>query len=229
MRAPFPRFRRGPVEVTAPMKPHALLGATVVLLLALALVAGRWVSGYFVRLELFGSLSPFVELGALLALVLFAGATVALAGLGKHSLRQKTILAAIVLAVASTPWLAPWRVKGFEHRMTQTSDAEWLMLADDARRLLRATTADSQLPRHPDHEWNRRHVAKLAEAHPVLRLGEFPPKLFVSEDLVGVYWGSGLVGTLAVDIRSDPSGEPPAAGGQFRSKAATAHIAITWE
>lgn len=211
------------------MKSPAISGAVAVILLSAASVAGLWVSGYFILLVPLGVFSPFVELAIALALIVLAVASAILVGVSKRPLHQRMILAIGVLTFASLPWTAPWRLKGFESRVKQTSDTEWIRLADDARDLLRASTADGRLPRQPGLDWNRRYVAELAGSHPILRLGEFPPKLFVAEHSVGVYWGSGLVGTLAVDISSEASSEPPASSGSFRRKRVSDHVTLAWE
>ncbi len=211
------------------MKLLTFFAVVVVFLLSVASVAGLWLSGYFILLIPFGLFSPFAELGLALALIFFAIASVILVGLGKHSSHQRMIVALGVLVIASLPWATSWRINGFEFRIKQTSDADWLTLADDARTLLRGSTADGQLPRHPGLHWNRQYVVKLAESHPVLRLGDFPPKLFVDEDSVGIYWGSGLIGTWAVDISSEPSSEPPVSDGYFTRRRVSDHVTLTWE
>lgn len=211
------------------MKLSTIVSVVVVFLLSGASAAGLWVSGYLILLAPLGVFSPFGEIALALGLILSAAASAILVSVGKRSLRQRVILAIGVLAMASLPWTTPWRLNGFESRVKQTSDAEWLKIANDARDLLRATAPDGQLPRHPDSNWNRKYVAKLAESHSVLRLGDFPPKLFVTDDSVGVYWGSGLIGTLAVDISTEPSSEPPASDGFFRRKRISKHVTLTWE
>ncbi len=53
--------------------------------------------------------------------------------------------------------------------------------------------------------------------------------LFVAEDSVGVFWGSGLIGTLAVEVSSDPNREPAAFDGFFSRRKISDHITLVWE
>jgi len=211
------------------MKTLAIWSIVLAALLSVALAAGLWTSGYFIVLAPFGVLSPFAELALFLALILLAVASAALLLAGKRPLPQRVLFVLCVMAMASLPWAAPWQLQGFQSRIKQMSDAEWLQIADDARDLIRASTADGQLPRGPDHNWNRQYVAQLVDSHDVLGLGDFPPKLFVSEDAVGIYWGSGLIGTLAVEVYSAPTREEPVSGGFHKRKSLSDHVALVWD
>lgn len=211
------------------MRRLAIACVVVLGLLSAVVVSGLWASGYHIRLVPFGRFSPFAELALFGALMLFALASLILVVVARLPRLRRAILVVAILAMTWLPWAAPWRLMGFESRILGTRDEAWLKLADDARSLMRASTPDGQLPRHPGVHWNRQYVARLAEAHPVLRLGDFPPKLFVGEDSFGVYWGSGLIGTLAVDISSSARSDPPAPDGYFGRKRVTGHVTLVWE
>lgn len=179
-----------------------------------------------------GLWTPFAVLGIVFVLVLLALSSIIHLGVGKEPFRQRLAFSAgaiVALAIAVLPWATSLKVKAFEFRVKQTSESEWLRLAEDARRLVRASSEDGQLPSRPDNDWNRGYVRYLADSHPILRLGDFPPKLFVTEEMVGVYWGTGLIGTLAVDVSFAPSAGGPEFDGFFRRKEVSDHLAIVWE
>lgn len=202
------------------------LFATLVrrLLLSAAFVLAKWLSGYFI--------SPLASVGismicVLSSIVVAAGAISHLIA-GQRVLRQRVSIFLGTLAIASLPFLASFDLEGFEYRIRQVSESEWLEIAGNARSLILASSDDGKLPRHPVRNWNREYVEQLANSYPILKLGDVTPKLFVGEDNVGVYWGSGVVGTLAVDISSTSIDQPYVSDGFFQRKKIYDHVALVW-
>lgn len=184
--------------------------------------------GYLIRLAPLGIFTPayyFIFFAALLTLVVLS---LVVAIRVQRPAIQRVALVLVVLAIAYLPFAAAFSLKGFEYRVRQTSDASWLKLAVDAQAMLRASTSNHQLPRYPGQNWNRHFVVKLAEEHSVLKLGDFPPKLFVNEDSVSIDWGSGLIGTRAVHIstiRNAAALNPSVVG----TKRISDVVTISWE
>jgi hypothetical protein len=208
------------------MKTSSLVG--IILVLSGTLALEIWESGYFMRLAPFGAYTPFVTLGLLLAIPIVAATATLKAIRAKRPAIHRAGMVAVIVAIALLPLFTPSGVSGFERRIRQTSDAEWLRPAVDVQRMLCDSTTKRQLPCSSDRHRNRRIAMKLAQTHPVLRLGEFPPRLYAGENSVDVSWGNGLNGTLAVHITTNPAAEvrTPSNG---REKRISDVVRISWD
>ena len=169
------------------------------LALSFGLMAMQWTSGYFVRLLPLSIFTPVVMLVAFLLLAMLTLGALAFLCVGKRRFRDRAAFAAAILVAAILPFPTSLQLAGFEFRIRQTPEADWQRLADDARRLKHLS--DSGQPGvGRGKQWNRHIVEGLANSHPIVSFGDFPPKLSIRESHVGVYWGSGMIGTLAVEI-----------------------------
>lgn len=201
-----------------------LVTISSILLTSMAFALAKWVSGYLI----YPLISGLISMASVIAAMLMVAGAVIYLGFGrKLALRQRAAVLAGTFAIAILPFAMPYELLGFEFRVRQTSQPEWLEIADDARSLILAASGNGQLPRGPIHDWNREYVKQLAGSHPVLAAGDYTPKLFVAPDCVGIYWGSGIVGTLAVEISSSP--EVLASDGFFQRRRIDDHIALVWE
>lgn len=203
---------------------RALAFAGLLLLMAL-LATGKWLTGYLVRpLD-----HVFVSMAAgLLSLSLASIALIHL-GLGRRPLPKRVAFCVAALTLAALPVLGPSKIDGFECRMRQTGEAEWLAIADEARALIRAASADGRLPRAPLKDWNRPYTRQLSATHPVLTLGDSTPRLFVTEEHVSIDWGSGITGSLVVEVTATPPNQKYVAGGLYRERRIYEHVSLVWE
>ena len=208
------------------MKFSTLIGIT--LTVSGTLAVSELALGYFIRLAPLGLLTPLFYLALVLALLILVVSSIVAATRSRSPARERLAFVLVIFAIACLPWVKIWTIEGFEYRVRQTNDASWMRLATDAQEMLRASTPNRQLPDYPDHDWNRRYVLELAKSHPVLRLGDFPPKLFVEEDSVSIDWGSGLIGSRSVhistgsnDARLKPQGD--------RSRRISDVVTIGWD
>jgi len=169
---------------------------------------GSFASGYFASLAPLSLATPFVGIGLALLVLIMAGALVYRLFAGKEILSKRAIPVAIALIFTAVCLQIPSQEVGFRHRMAQTSEAQWIALAGEARAAVATDARSSDI-------WHRKTVRDLAKTHPVLALGDWPPKLFVSKSMTSFYWGSGLVGTLGVDVL-EPGHEPSPSVGYYR-------------
>ena len=208
------------------MKIAALIGFAFAVSATLAIE--RWVSGYFIQLAPFGFFTPLVMLGLLLTLLALVIWLIVTTVRASRPIGQKSALVLIILVIALLPFFTPSSLSGFEHRVRQTSDASWLDLAREVQRMHRARTEKKNLLDFADREWSSQTAQKLAETHPILKLGDFPPVLLVEEDSVYFMWGSGLIGTLAVNVSTNPDVAVRTPSSD-RGKRISNVVAISWD
>jgi hypothetical protein len=184
------------------------------LALSFGFMAMQWTSGYFVRLLPLSIFTPVVTLAAFLLLAMLTVGALAFLCVGKRRFRDRAAFASVISVAALLPFSTSLQLAGFEYRIRQTPEAGWQRLSDDARRL--KLLSDSGQPGVGRSKlWNRHIVDGLAPSHPILSFGDFPPKLWIRDSHVGVYWGSGTIGTLAVEISVE--NRPAVTDGYYRS------------
>ena len=180
--------------------------------------------GYFVVL------APFLHLTPLIGLTLLAvtfGAAIALILqllFGKGALRHKVRVFSVAAVSTLVSSFIPSTGEAFRHRMSQLSQEEWVSLASQVRAGALAKGREGRTPQH----WNRDIARELARTNPVLALGDWPPKLLVSEDGVGIFWGSGLIGTLGVSIL-EAGVESPVESGFYRYSTLYPRVVVVTE
>ena len=211
------------------MRILAIVSLLMVVLLSVASIAEQWMRGFFVLFMPYGFFTPLVILGLTFALIVSGIAAIALSWKREQSRPRRALLIAFVATLVCLPSLGSYTLHGFESRVKTVSDGEWLAIADEAREMIRSSTPGGALPQGPDADWNRRYVRRLAQSHPALRVGESLPKMFVDEKQVSFYWGSGLIGTLGVDIATSPVKDAPRPDGFFGRRRVSDHLILVWE
>lgn len=204
--------------------------ALLVLGLGLLLGFGDWVCGAL------GIVVPVLLVGPLLvigAVILVGTVLTAWLGLAARRKRSLPVLGLDLLVLALSMAIAlfgPSLTQGFAWRIRATPEADWLRLADDARELARAAAPDGVLPKRSDFYRNRRFLPELAQRHAFLdlRFGG-PTKLFITEDIIALDWGSGLVGIFSVAIHAEPVAEEIQNDALYTTRRIHPRVTLTWE
>ena len=134
------------------MRLPTILSVVAVSLLSVMSVLEQWVRGYFILFMPFGFYTPLVNLTLSLALIISGFAATIFACRGEPSKVRRAFVVACFLTIVCLPWLTSWQLHGFESRVSQTTDREWLQIADEARSLIRSSTPDGRLPRGTGNE-----------------------------------------------------------------------------
>ena len=194
--------------------------------LSFLLMAIQWSSGYFALLAPFSILTPLVLIGIFLSLAALTLVTLVLLCIGRQGFRDRAIFAAVALVAASLPFWSSLQLAGFEFRVRQMTEVQWQRLADDVRQAKADADSDASNGRRRD-QWDRDISIALAATHPVLAIGDFPPKLSIRKEHVGVYWGSGLIGTLAVEVSVEP--QPALSRGYRQRTLIYDRVVMVWD
>lgn len=204
--------------------------ALIVLGVGLLLGVGDWVCGVLAIVAPVLVVWPLLVVGA----VVLVG-TVLTAWLGLAARRKRSLpvlgLDLFVLALSMAISLfGPSLRQGFAWRIRATPEADWLRLAEDARGLARAAAPDGVLPKRTDFYRNRRFLPELGRRHAFLdlRFGG-PTKLFITEDIVALDWGSGLVGFFSVAIHTRPVADEIQHDALYTTRRIHPRVTLTWE
>lgn len=204
--------------------------ALLVLGAGLLLGVGDWVCGVL------GIVAPVLVVWPLLvvgAVILVGTVLTAWLGLAVRRKRSLPVLGLDLLVLMLSMAIAlfgPSLTQGFAWRIRATPEADWLRLAGDARELARAAAPDGSLSKRTDFYRNRRFLPELGRRHAFLdlRFGG-PTKLFITEDIVALDWGSGLVGFFSVAIHTRPVADEIQHDALYTTRRIHPRVTLTWE
>jgi hypothetical protein len=201
------------------------LAAALMLGVSLALLAGQWASGYFLRLAPLGLLTPIVALALLALQLLSVLAALVYLIVGKSRLVSRLALVGVALLAASPPFWSRMYAAGFEARVRSLSQADWQRFASEVR-AWQAASPQRRVRQRADRA-DRAQLEALAPAWPVLALGDLPPRVTADAGAVEITWGSGLLGTLQVAILASPVAKD--GSGYFQTRRIYDHVEMRWE
>ncbi|MFY8135929.1 MAG: hypothetical protein ACOVKS_13085 [Aquimonas sp.] len=202
----------------------------LVLAVGFCLGFGDWLCGAI------GLITPVLMLGPLLALAgVVLMLTLLVGWLGIAAVRNRPLRVLVLdllclLLAATISALGPSLQQGFAWRIAATPEADWLRLAEDARALARASTADGRLPKRAHFDQNRRLLPELGKHHAFLRLWlDAPNKLFITDSAVALDWGNGLSGPMEIGIHVDPVNAADTPHVLYTTQRILPRVVLTWE
>jgi len=186
------------------------------------LKAIQWWRGYSVDITAgLGLLLPLVYLVIATIPALVAVILIVRARRDGASRKHRWGLASIALLMLALQWaVPPLAMAGFQARMSQFGEAEYLALADAMK-----STAGPR-PRG-DLLSNSAVATTLADVHPILRVAPVRPKAYIHSEGVQIRWGSGLTGAFAVDIWNGET-EPPVSADTTEPRPLYRHVRLVW-
>ena len=187
---------RAPTKALRSQKPSHLPSLPITLIAGtLILLAGSpWISGAMGIIMPVRVLWPFLMIGLGIAVLVAALAEMGLAISGRRSARGALVGLAVLGISAVCLVVAPSQRDGFEWRVARIAEADWIRLADDARRTKSDANADGTPKSSAGSGRVKRLPPELGQGHAHLNLRFDSPRLYISDTRVTLDWGSGLMG-----------------------------------